>query len=131
MSEGLVTGIMGQTLIVAVKCATGCATCAKRDGCGIAGLAAKQVRVDVKNPQDYRVGQTVALSLENAAVGMSLFFAFVLPTVLVVTVLLMSLALGIEDTVAAFCGLGAAVAYALFLRLINFWLERRLKIIVD
>ncbi len=131
MSEGLVTGITGQTLTVAVKCATGCATCAKRDGCGIAGLAAKQVRVKVDYPQDYRVGQTVALSLENAAVGMSLFFAFVLPTVLVVTVLVIALALGVEDTIAAFCGLGAAVAYALFLRLINFWLERRLKIIVD
>ena len=131
MSEGLVTGIAGQTLTVAVKCATGCATCAKREGCGIAGLAAKQVRVDVKNPRDYRVGQTVALSLENAAVETSLFFAFILPTVLVVTVLVMSLALGVEDTVAAFCSLGAVVVYALFLRLINFWLERRLKIIVD
>ena len=127
MSEGVVVDIAGQTLTVAVKCAT----CAKREGCGIAGLAAKRVRVDVKNPQDYRVGQTVALSLENAAVGMSLFFAFVLPTVLVVTVLVMSLAFGVEDTVAAFCGLGAAVVYALFLRLINFWLEHRLKIIVD
>ena len=125
------TGIAGQVLTVAVKCVAACEACAGREGCGIAGLPAKQVRIKVDNPQNYRVGQRVSLRMKPAAVGLSLFFAFVLPTIVVAVVLAVALFFGADETAAAVGGLGAAAVYALFLWLINFWLERRLKIIVE
>lgn len=71
---------------VKMEVASACAACHAHGGCGFAESAQKELLVPTRQWKDYQTGDTVTLSISEQMGIKAVFWAYVLPSVVLITV---------------------------------------------
>lgn len=116
---GIVENIDGSHLRVRIVQTSACATCSIKGHCTSADTKEKIIDVTDKNADSYRPGDSVWVVGGLSMGAMAVWWAFVLPFVVVVGALFTFMALWGNELYAALCALGMLVPYYYML-----WLNR-------
>jgi len=113
--SGFITALKSGEAVVAIRCSSACLHCRLKGCCTAADEKLKQITVPVSDRQNLRLGQAVILSMDEHLGWFAVFFAYILPLLLVLSVLLSVLFLSENETLAALLSVGVLLPYYLLL----------------
>ena len=117
--KGKVVSMTPQVTTVSILQHSACGECHAAGLCSMAELAEKTVQVPTDPYAGYGVGDEVEVILK-ASMGMkAVWFAYCIPLVVLLAVILGLMGLGVAEVPAGFAGIGAVAVYYLLL-----WLFR-------
>jgi len=131
MTKGIIQNINNNILQIQLKCLSSCASCSHKSNCSINSTSAKNIEVKVHNPQNYQINQEVEVYISNHSIGISLFFAYILPLLLVLLVIGVMLHCNYSEMTSALGGLFVLPIYYISLIYINSWLKKQIKITIQ
>lgn len=76
------------TVEVQVQPDSACSSCAARSSCSLIGTTARVIKIIVANPHTYAVGQQVNVMMQQKSGFWAVFYAYVLPLILVLSTLI-------------------------------------------
>jgi sigma-E factor negative regulatory protein RseC len=108
--EGIVEEVQMGTLKINLQNVDHCAACHAKAGCSVSSSNDKMIEVQ-NNAEGFVAGERVRVSLDADLGPRALFFGYVLPFILVFTVLMLSWALTNREGLSALLALGSLVPY--------------------
>ncbi len=128
--DGIVKKISEQTIEITIVSSSACSACHARGACGMSETQQKTITA-VRPSFPVSVGErvTVYASLGNAVY--SVVLAYILPTVILLTLLIIFVALGCNETASAGIALGGLVIYFLILYLYREKIGKKIKFTVE
>ncbi|MCX4348215.1 MAG: SoxR reducing system RseC family protein [Alphaproteobacteria bacterium] len=115
LQQGTITAIRGQEVTVAINCKSSCLHCQIKNNCTIADSRLKDITLHAPETSHLHIGQKVTLAMDDRLGWLAVFFGYILPLIIVLTVLLATLAATSSDTMAAVLSLGALLPYYILL----------------
>lgn len=64
-----------------------CGSCAVRSSCSLIGSSTRVIKITVTNPQNYAIGQQINVMMQQKSGFWAVFYAYVLPLILVLSTL--------------------------------------------
>ena len=125
--KGNITKIDGNAITVKVLQLSACAHCEGKKFCTLAESKEKEIEISVKNPTDYAVGEEVLIEAQTKQMFTAVFWAYVLPLILLFAGVAIGTALEMQEVHTALLGLVAVVIYYGFLFAINKILSKSLE----
>ena len=125
--RGVVESVSTDTVIVSVMPESACAGCHARGVCGERG---EKREIVVKTPyaKEYAPGERVIVALEHNRMGfISVVWSYVLPLVILLSVLFGARALGANDGIAAMSSMAAISLYYVALYLMRKMFDKQIK----
>lgn len=123
--EGTITRVERDRVYVKVSQSSACASCKVAAHCNAAETKEKVIEVAGPHLGQYRVGQQVTVSTTPRVGIMAAVFAYAIPLVLMVGVVIMVTALTGDELTAACAGLGALLPYYLLVYLLRDKISRQ------
>ena len=117
--QGVVDSIDGQDIIVRITQSSACGGCQARNICRAAESKDKLVEVRCADADSFDVGQTVTVAGAESLGLKAVTFAFGLPLLLLLAVLVTAVAVVGSEKVAAIAALGILVPYYVVLFLLR------------
>lgn len=130
MGKGIITDIRGNTADVRIECQSACHGCAQREACSLK-TGMRFVQLELTNPEEFKIGEEVNISVSSQSQRLSLFFAYILPLIIILTELIILSWMGKSETFNAILTLITLLVYYATLRLLDRWLKKRIKISVS
>ncbi len=103
-----------------------CAACHARSVCGLGESKRKRVEIATPDAAAYVPGESVVVSIESNMGMIAVFWAYVMPFVVLLGALIVSSAAGAGDGVSALAALAATALYFVALYLCRARLERKI-----
>ena len=103
-----------------------CAACHARSVCGLGESKRKRVEIATPDAAAYVPGESVVVSIESNMCMTAVFWAYVMPFVVLLGALIVSSAAGAGDGVSALAALAATALYFVALYLCRARLERKI-----
>ena len=103
-----------------------CAACHARSVCGLGESKRKRVEIATPDATAYVPGESVVVSIESNMGMTAVFWAYVMPFVVLLGALIVSSAAGAGDGVSALAALAATALYFVALYLCRARLERKI-----
>ena len=125
--SGRVQRVEKGRVIVAIISNSACGTCRARQACGVSESAEKIIEVETPAAADYAVGEEVVVAVRRQAGLRAVFFAYVVPLVVLIGLLAGLKAAGAEDGVAALASIGGVGVYYLMLWLLREKMAERIR----
>ena len=125
--RGVVESVSTDTVIVSVMPESACAGCHARGVCGERG---EKREIVVKTPyaKEYASGERVIVALEHNRMGLiSVVWSYVLPLVILLSVLFGARTLGANDGIAAMSSMTAISLYYVALYLMRKMFDKQIK----
>ncbi len=97
--------------MVRITSRSACGSCAARQACGLAEATEKEVEVYTEQAAAYRVGDAVMVGVRKRIGGRAVLIAYVGALVVLVGVLVVATAMGLNEGLAVVVTLGAVAAY--------------------
>ena len=97
--------------MVRITSRSACGSCAARQACGLAEATEKEVEVYTEQAAAYRVGDAVMVGVRKRIGGRAVWIAYVGALVVLVGVLVVATAMGLNEGLAVVVTLGAVAAY--------------------
>lgn len=117
--RGKVISVDGNSVTVGIISSSACAACHARTLCGLSENVSKEVVVRTPAAGDYSVGEEVEVMLAASMGHKAVLISYIAPLIMVVAVLLVLSALGLNEFIA---GIGGIAAGALWYFIV--WLNR-------
>ena len=114
--EGIVRAIDGDDIHVEIIVSSACSGCHAKSICIPSDRRQEVITVKNSRHEDYRVGETVELLLENAAGNKAVVLAYVLPLVVLLVLLFGCYALTRHELLSVGVGVLGVVLYYLILK---------------
>ena len=125
--RGRVEGVEGDRVFVVVDRETACSGCHAKGVCGTSGTK-RVIEVQAPRAAEFSVGESVVVALLHRAMGVaSVVLGYVVPLILLVSLLIGAKALGAEDGVAAMITLAGIALYYVLLYLLRRRIERNIE----
>lgn len=125
--RGKVERIEGDKVFVRVEKQTACSGCHAKGMCGEKG-AERIMEVSTPHASSFTVGESVVVALLRPSMGWSsVAWGYVLPLVVLLSVLFGFKALGMEDGVSAVASIGAVVVYYVAMYIMRHKFEQRIQ----
>lgn len=116
--RGRIDSIDGNRINISFLAMSGCASCHAKGVCTASDMQEKSVEVfDYSN--QYKIGEEVNVILKQSLGFRALFLGYVLPFLLVLTILIILTVITNNEAVAGICALSVLVPYYLILFLIK------------
>lgn len=109
--SGVIERIDHGKIFVGVDVASSCAQCHSKEFCHPSETAHKIIEIPLSRESSYKVGDRVLVSLGRATALKSVFWAYVLPLILMIAVLFLGAFLSGDEKIAGLCALGALIPY--------------------
>lgn len=122
--DGNVVGVSGNHVRVKIISKSACADCHAKSVCNASDMDEKLIDAIADPGQSFETGDTVSLVMEEKLGWVAIFYAFGLPFIVMVTVLILFSALGYSETIAALAGLASLLPYYLLLYLFRKKVEK-------
>jgi sigma-E factor negative regulatory protein RseC len=122
--DGVVDSTDGNEVVVRITSYAACSGCHARGACNVTEEKEKYIRVKAGR-ESFHSGDKVRIILAQSLGFRALFLGYVLPFLLVITLLLVVSALGSSELAAGILSLSVLPPYYLLLRLRRGKLERR------
>lgn len=109
-----------------------CSKCDVRGSCNsLSGTSEKIFEINVKENHNYQIGQKVRLSISAQAGNRSVFIAYILPLILLISGMIVSDSLFHKEGITAITGLSILFIYFIILSLFRKKLNRSFKISIE
>ena len=129
--EGVITSTSEDRVTVKITSYAACTSCHAKGACNMAGgEEEKLLHIPVTGP-DFRIGEKVKVILAQSLGFRALFLGYVLPFLLVLTVLLVMTAAGSDELVAGLASLAMLGPYYVGLKLMRRKVDRQFSFIVQ
>ncbi|MBR3871538.1 MAG: SoxR reducing system RseC family protein [Paludibacteraceae bacterium] len=125
--KGHIIKIEGNTVTVKVLQLSGCAHCEGKKYCTLAEAKEKEIKISVKDPSIYTVGEEVEIIAHKKQLFTAVFWAYVLPLILLFIGVGLGSILELPEIHSALMGLIAVAMYYVFLFAINKYLSKSLE----
>ena len=109
--SGIVDRVEEHRVVVCITSRSACGSCAARQACGLAEATEKEVEVYTEQAAAYRVGDAVMVGVRKRIGGRAVLIAYVGALVVLVGVLVVATAMGLNEGLAVVVTLGAVAAY--------------------
>lgn len=124
---GYIIKIEGNTVTVKVLQLSACAHCEGKKYCTLAESKEKEIKISVKDPSIYTVGEEVEIIAQKKQLFTAVFWAYVLPLILLFIGVGLGSILELPEIHSALMGLIAVTMYYVFLFAINKYLSKSLE----
>ncbi|MEG0163100.1 MAG: SoxR reducing system RseC family protein [Mucinivorans sp.] len=114
--EAIITKIEGETITANIDCAEACRGCSATAMCGTA--KAKEITLHADGAQRC-VGDRVVLELERGVGMAAVAWAYLIPAVLLIGLLLLLQSLGVNELISGLSALGAVVIYYVLIKVLG------------
>ena len=123
--RGVIESVMQQCVIVSIAQETACSTCVAAQLCHSSDKREKHMEIPCNNASSYRVGQEVTI-VGKLGLGLrATFFAYVIPVVLLMTVLIAVARLTGNEGWGAVAALGSLIPYYIILYIFRNHMQRK------
>lgn len=109
--SGVVARVEEHRVVVRITSRSACGSCAARQACGLAEATEKEVEIYTDQAAAYRVGDAVMVGVRKRIGGRAVLIAYVGTLVVLVGVLVVATAMGLNEGLAVVVTLGAVAAY--------------------
>ena len=113
--EGTVSRILPHRVEVTVISVSACLHCRLKENCTVSDCRSRNILVETDNPQRYAPGSRVTVLMDSRLGWWSVFYAYILPLILVLGSFFAILAATADETAAAAGALAVLVPYYLLL----------------
>lgn len=117
--EGVITRVEQDRVYVSVSQSSACASCKVAAHCNAAETKGKVIEIRGKHGDQYKIGQQVTVSTTPRIGIMASVYAYAIPLVLMVGVIILVTALTGDELTAACCGLAVLLPYYLLIYLLR------------
>ena len=129
--DGVIASLSEDRVTVKITSYAACTSCHAKGACNMAGSEnEKLLHIPVSDP-DFRIGEKVRVILAQSLGFRALFLGYVLPFLLVLTVLLAMTAAGSHELVAGLASLAVLVPYYAGLKLMRGKVDRQFSFFVQ
>lgn len=123
--DGIVTAVSPTTVTVTIRSLSACATCAAHAKCGFAESKDKSLEIPTANSSDYQVGQQVTVHIDHSRGLLAVWFAYLLPAILLIAVIVGLSLTHIPEGIVALAAFAALGLYILVLYLLRHKIDSR------
>lgn len=109
--EGVVEVVERDTVVVKIPVQEACGTCRAKEICGKGEGSERCIDVRTDRAMDYVVGEMVYVTMKQSSGYFALFFAYILPFLLIFTTLLILLGMKFSEPVAGLSSLAVGGVY--------------------
>jgi sigma-E factor negative regulatory protein RseC len=128
--EGVISSMSEDRVTVKITSYAACTSCHAKGACNMAGgEEEKLLHIPVPHP-DFRIGEKVSVILAQSLGFRALFLGYVLPFLLVLTVLLVMTAAGSNELLAGLASLAVLLPYYAGLKLMRGKIDRQFSFFV-
>lgn len=125
--EGVIVEIKGNSkAVVSIVSKSACASCHAKGVCSAADQKEKKIEVTLSSDDNYSVGERVILSLESGIGLKAVLVLYVIPLIILLTLLLTLLGCKVSEPMSALISLGSVALYYVLVKIFNISLERNL-----
>lgn len=129
--DGVIASLSEDRVTVKITSYAACASCHAKGACNMAGgEEEKLLHIPVSDP-DFHIGEKVRVFLARSLGFRALFLGYVLPFLLVLTVLLVMTAAGSKELVAGLASLAVLLPYYAGLKLMRGRVDRQFSFFVQ
>ena len=112
--KGVITNIEENSVFVTITNASACSTCHAKNACIVSDTSTKIIEIQQVN-NDFNIGDTVNVTLDQSSGLRSVFFAYVLPLIIILLTLFFIFFLSKNEVLAGIISLLTLVPYYWFL----------------
>ena len=125
--EGEIVEIKGNSkAVVSIVSKSACASCHAKGVCSAADQKEKKIEVTLSSDDNYSVGERVILSLESGIGLKAVLVLYVIPLIILLTLLLTLLNCKVSEPMSALISVGSVALYYVLVKIFNISLERNL-----
>ena len=129
--EGIVTKITDDELEIKILAQSACAACHAKSACGMGEQAEKILTVPRPKSQDFALNQKVNVKMAIGQGNKAAVLAYLIPIILLLTVLFVCLGLGLSEGISALLSVVALIPYYIILYLRRDKLKQKFEYLID
>ena len=112
---GVVVGINDKDLEIEILSASSCGSCGIKSACGMSEMTEKRITVSKPDDKEFIVGQPVNIKMNVEQGNKAALFAYLIPAILLIAIIVILSNLNIKEWVAALAGVGVVAVYYIIL----------------
>ncbi len=124
---GIIQEVNGQNARVRILARSACASCHAKGMCSVADMKEKIIDVNVPRGKTYAPGDRVMLYMEQSMGNKAAFYAYFLPFLLILAVLLITFELTHNEALSGLLSIGILIPYYYVLYLLKDKMKRSFR----
>ena len=112
---GVVVGINDKDLEIEILSASSGGSCGIKSACGMSEMTEKRITVSKPDDKEFIVGQPVSIKMNVEQGNKAALFAYLIPAILLIAIIVILSNLNIKEWVAALAGVGVVAVYYIIL----------------
>jgi len=124
--RGVVVASENGRVDVEIEVQEACRSCKAKELCGAGGAGHRLISVYTQQAQAYETGESVVVQAAQSIGIKAAVYAYVIPFLLLLVCLIIMLGVGVDESVAGLCSLGAVLVYYLALVLLRGKFEKEI-----
>ena len=125
--EGIITKIDDNNVEVKILSKSACASCNIKGACNMSEMKEKLIVIPRPKDKDFSVGQNVNISMGLGQANKAVIFAYVIPTIILFSMILILNHFKIEEGINALISIGSLIPYYLILFLFKDKIKRKFE----
>ena len=125
--EGIITKIDDNNVEVKILSKSACASCNIKGACNMSEMKEKVIVIPRPKDKDLSMGQEVTVSMGLGQANKAVIFAYVIPTIILFSMMFILNHFKIEDGVNALISIGSLIPYYLILFLFKDKIKRKFE----
>ncbi len=124
---GIVTSVKDNTVKVKINRYNACSSCAAQAGCGLREYREKNIEIFTNNAHEFSVGQEVIINMAASLGWLAIFYAYILPLILMLATLIILLLLDSSEIIAGISAIIILIPYYLGLFLTQKKIKKQIQ----
>ena len=125
--EGIITSINDDEVHIKILSKSACASCNIKGACNMSEMKEKIISVPYPKDKNLSIGQEVKISMGLGQANRAVIFAYVIPVIILVSMIFILNALKIDEGINALISIGSLAPYYLILFLFRNKIKRKFE----
>ena len=125
--EGVITNIDKENIEVKILSQSACVSCNIKTACNMSEMKEKTITIPVPKDKNLSIGQEVKISIGLGQAKRAVVFAYVIPVILLISMIFILNALKIDEGINALISIGILVPYYMILFLFKDKIKRKFE----
>ena len=129
--QGKIVGITDESIEVQILSKSACAACHIKSACNIAEMQEKNITVPKPSDRQFTVGQDVEVSMTIRQGNKAVFYAYLIPAILIIAMIFILNAFHVEEGLNALISVGSLIPYYIVLFLCRKKLKGKFEYVIN
>ena len=125
--EGIITSINEDEVQVKILSKSSCGSCNIKGACNMSEMQEKIIIIPAPKDKNLSIGQEVKISMGLGQANRAVIFAYVIPVVILISMIFILNSLNIEEGINALISIGTLIPYYLILFLFKNKIKRKFE----